>query len=182
MSDYSFLLKIYPKTVTKEQFYQVCHIAKKTATYYLEQGLIPCRDSGKRTRRFQIKTKDIVFFLEDRDRNPEKYYLPKHYDNPFLLAKERQKNKAMQENGTQKPWKLKPPNEVADYHVYLEKLFADYPDIITAQHILQVTGLSPAVSKGWCKRAEIRYVFSRGAYYLQKSGVIDYLCSLVKIE
>lgn len=84
MSDYSFLLSKYPEYVTKDQFYRICHISKNTARYYLENGFIPCIDSGKKTRRFKIAIKDIISFLEDRDENPEKYYLPNHYNNPFL--------------------------------------------------------------------------------------------------
>ena len=84
MPDYSFLLSKYPEFVTKDQFYRICHISKNTALYYIKNGFIPCIDSGKKTRRYKIAIKDIIFFLEDRDKNPEKYYLPNHYNNPFL--------------------------------------------------------------------------------------------------
>ena len=76
MADYSFLLNSYPEIVTKDQFYRICHISKKTAKYYLDNGFIPCVNSKKKTRRYKIKTQDIVSFLEDRDANPSKYYLP----------------------------------------------------------------------------------------------------------
>jgi intergrase/recombinase len=83
MSDYSFLINRYPEFVTKDQLYRICHISKKTALYYLENGVIPCIDSGKKTRRYKIAIKDIIFFLQDRDKNPEKYYLPNHFNNHF---------------------------------------------------------------------------------------------------
>ena len=61
------ILAAYPLYMTKEQMYQVCHISKRTCLFLLESGLVPCLDSGKKTRRFRIKTEDVIRFLEDRE-------------------------------------------------------------------------------------------------------------------
>ena len=50
--DYSALLMEYPEVISKEQVYRICHISKRKATWLLENGIIPCKDSGKKTRRF----------------------------------------------------------------------------------------------------------------------------------
>ena len=54
--DYSALLMEYPEVISKEQVYRICHISKRKATWLLENGIIPCKDSGKKTRRFQVRT------------------------------------------------------------------------------------------------------------------------------
>lgn len=46
--DYSYLLREYPETVSKEQLCQICHISKRKATWLLEHGYIPCEDTGKK--------------------------------------------------------------------------------------------------------------------------------------
>ena len=66
---YSEILQQYPRCMTKEQMYQVCHISKKTCLYLLESGLVPCRDSGKKTRRFTIETAAVIRYLEERELN-----------------------------------------------------------------------------------------------------------------
>ena len=33
----------------------------------MEHGVIPCKDSGKKTRRFTIKTMDVIKFLEKQE-------------------------------------------------------------------------------------------------------------------
>ena len=38
---------------------------------------MPCHDSGKKTRRYTIQTRDVVTFLCDREDNPDKYKAPK---------------------------------------------------------------------------------------------------------
>lgn len=75
-TDYSILLEQYPEVVSKDQMYKICHISKRKATWLLENGVIPCQDSGKKTRRFQIRTIDIVRYLAKRDSNPQEVSTP----------------------------------------------------------------------------------------------------------
>jgi len=175
MSDYSFLLNRYPEFVTKDQFYRICHISKNTALYYLRNGFIPCIDSGKKTRRYKIAIKDIVFFLQDRDENPEKYYLPNHYNNPFLPSEIRQYKATPRPDNYKAHYKLKGINEVRDYRQYLERQFVDYPDMLMGKQIQQITGHSTSVIISWCKSGKVKYIRHCNAYLLQKKSVISYL-------
>lgn len=175
MSDYSFLINKYPEFVTKDQFYRICHISKKTALYYLENGLIPCINSGKKTRKYKIAIKDIVFFLEDRDKDPNRYYLPNHYNNPFLPSKIRQYTPKPRTDGYKYGYKLKRMSEVTDYRKYLEQQFVDYPDMMTRSQVQQITGHSIEAILSWCKSGEVRYIRHHNAYLLQKKSVISYL-------
>ncbi|MCX7715212.1 MAG: hypothetical protein N2171_05760 [Clostridia bacterium] len=175
MSSYSFLIDRYPEYVTKDQFYKICHISKNTARYYLENGFIPCIDFGKKTRRYKIAIKDIVLFLEDRDKNPEKYYLPNHYNNPFLPGSIRRYKFKPRPDLYKYHYKLKGINEVKDYKQYLELQFADYPDMLTGKQIQQVTGHSKDTVISWCKSDKVKYIRCRNAYLLQKKSVISYL-------
>jgi hypothetical protein len=175
MADYSFLLDNYPETVAKDQFYRICHISKKTAKYYLDNGFIPCVDSKKKTRRYQIKIKDIILFLENRDTNPSKYYLPKHFDNPFLPSEQRQHRKMPRNGRYQDCYKLKGIGEVKDYLYYLKQQFAEYPDMMTAQQLRQITGHSIAVILSWCKDGKVKHIYHSSTYLVQKKSVVGYL-------
>ena len=53
-----YLRTTYPEEITKDQFYRICHISKKTASYLLESGIVPCRNSGKKTRKYIDSVKD----------------------------------------------------------------------------------------------------------------------------
>ncbi len=65
--EYSFLCDQYPEAITMDQLYRICHISKRKARWLLENGIILCKDSGKKTRRFKIKLDDVIEFLELRD-------------------------------------------------------------------------------------------------------------------
>ena len=49
-----------PETITKDQFYRICHISKQTARFLLQSGKVPCKYSGKRTRCYTIKKNDVI--------------------------------------------------------------------------------------------------------------------------
>ena len=72
-AEYKEIKRQYPKTMSKDQFYQIAHISKATALFLLKNGLVPCEDSGKKTRRYTIKTDDVIEYLKDRESHPDYY-------------------------------------------------------------------------------------------------------------
>ena len=67
--------RAYPETISKEQFYRIAHISKATALHLLQNGLVPCKDTGKKTRRYTIRTDDVRnSVLIEHD--------PPHFDRP----------------------------------------------------------------------------------------------------
>ena len=90
-TDYSALLLEYPAVISKDQLYRICHISKRKATWLLEHGVIPCKDSGKKTRRFQIYTADVVNYLITLENEPQKVAIPAGI---FTNDKNREKKKS----------------------------------------------------------------------------------------
>ena len=50
----------YPEIMNKEQMRKVCHISKRTARYLLQFNLIPHVCTGKKTRCYAIKKRDVI--------------------------------------------------------------------------------------------------------------------------
>ena len=42
----------------------------------MENGLIPCQDSGKMTRKYTIALKDVATFIDARKTNPMRFDMP----------------------------------------------------------------------------------------------------------
>ena len=76
------ILEEYPNGMTKDQFYRVARINKQHAKYLLDSGLVPCINTGKKTRKYHIATHDVITYLCDREDNPESA-------NGLLYRKER---------------------------------------------------------------------------------------------
>lgn len=133
-TDYSILLEQYPEVVSKDQMYKICHISKRKATWLLENGVIPCQDSGKKTRRFQIRTIDIVRYLAKRDSNPQEVStLGGIFNNPKANRKT-----------------IVPATQISyiDLKRYLYFKWKAVPDALVSKDISRITGIHSTKTLG----------------------------------
>ena len=164
--DYSEIEAIkaaYPKIVSKDQVYRICHISKKTALYLLESGLIPCEDSGKKTRRFRVKLEDVITYLQNREitplayKPPENYYLGKAYSH-----------------STHKKIYLLPEHE-ANARLFFEKKLRQYKDVMTTAEVSKFLGYSQKTVVEWYERKEIKCFLIKGKLAFPKEYLIDFI-------
>ena len=50
--------------VTQEQVCRMLHISKRKAKYILDNGIIPCINTGKKTRQYRVKLSDVEYYIE----------------------------------------------------------------------------------------------------------------------
>ena len=132
------ILEEYPNGMTKDQFYRVARINKQHAKYLLDSGLVPCINTGKKTRKYHIATHDVITYLCDREDNPEKYKVPAG----FYIGK----------NGCSKRHPDKPAAEIIRFnftepektglYTLWENLTVGYDDLLTTPVVSELTGYS----------------------------------------
>lgn len=140
------ILEKYPCTITLDQFYRICHIGKRKAKWILENGYIPCKDSGKRTRRFKIRTVDVVTYLQQLAQNPNLLQYPAD-----LFS-----------GGCNKPSKA-PCNPIAlsnsnEFKSYLNRIWNLSPDLLFSCDIHTITGYSPETICRWVKNGKMKSI------------------------
>lgn len=136
MKYYESIRRKYPEAVSKDQFYQIAHISKATALHLLQNGLVPCKDTGKKTRRYTIRTDDIIFYLIDRELHPEVYRAPDrwyqersgHYNSRVTYRNELTRLSE---------------EERASFRKYMEDEFCQYGDLLTIVEVAEAIGYSP---------------------------------------
>ena len=74
--EYQKILEEYPEELSKEQFYKLAHIGKRTAQFLLESGTVPSKSTGKKTRKYTISTADAICFMKNREQIMELLSLP----------------------------------------------------------------------------------------------------------
>ena len=62
--------------LSAEQICKILHISKRKCAWMLQNGMIPCKDSGKKTRRYTVLRKDLDAYIKDSTEHPEKYFIP----------------------------------------------------------------------------------------------------------
>jgi hypothetical protein len=154
--DYDKALKGYPKYMSLEQMRIACHISKKTARLLLQNGLIPCKNTGKKTHTYQIKKSAVFEYLVQRDIVPEKYILP---ENSYAYTS------VMSDIDYD-------PVIPADF-----SLFEEYPDVLSVQQAAALAGVTPATVKDWAKKKHIKAFIKNCTYHVPKLSLIEYLQS-----
>lgn len=150
-----------PDVITKDQLYRICHISKSTALYLLQSGKIPCEYTGKRTRCYKIKKEDIID-LEERKVFPESYSAPAGW------------------YGGSYPVKMKreiPPVVREDMHDFYKGLLAKYPDVLTIDDVVKLTGYVKTSVNNWCRKGHLKSFKKNGCNYIPKVYLIEFFCS-----
>jgi len=161
VSKYRYLLNQYPETVQKEQFRIICHISKRTARYLLQSGLVPCVQSGKKTRNYTIKMKDIVRYLERREIHPEKYKLPPgSYSGTYAVKP------LLPESVT--------TEELRKYYI---ESFRDIPDIVSTREAAELTGATASTVAKWIRTKKLKALSHGPAFIIPKVNLIDFMAS-----
>ena len=159
---YQQIINDYPEYVTKEQFYKIAHISKKTAQYLLQSKKVPCMESDKKTRKYKIKVSDIIVYLIDRELRPG-YYLPSCSEKAssssslFLYSK----------------MCLLTEEEKMQFHSFLINELEAFNDVLTVRDVSNVLGFSCKMISKRCAKGDIFSFLIDGKRIIPKVCLID---------
>lgn len=152
-----------PDVITKDQLYRICHISKSTALYLLQSGKIPCEYTGKRTRCYKIKKQDVIAYLQDRKVFPESYSAPAGwYSGSYPVKMQREI----------------PPIVREDMHEYYKELLSKYPDVLTVDDVVKLTGYVKTSVNNWCRKGHLKSFKKNGINHIPKVYLIEFFCSI----
>ena len=162
-----------PATITKDQFYRICHISKRHAKYLLDSGLVKCVDSGKKTRKYKIETKDVWAYLIDRELDPEKYRAPAGY---YIGNSGKPKRNSRRGQA---------PESVVIFHftdqekpgllAAWEAAAAMYNDLMSTAEVCELTGYQTQTIYRWCHSKAITGFMIQGKLLISKPTLLEFL-------
>ena len=161
MTDYSFLRDEYPEIISQDQLYRICRISKRKATWLLENGYIPCEDSGKKTRRFKIRIDDVIIYLTKLEKHPESLQTP---PGIFSSRTKYRSIKQMQE-----------PIDSDKFMIMLKKKWGVLPEALTVREITRLVGYSQSTISQWILKGKIIAVRYYSKYLIPKDYLIEYI-------
>ena len=62
--------------ISADKLYKIIHCSKRKTKYLLDNGIIPCEDTGKKTWRYRVKMSDVKTYLNNISKNKSWYYIP----------------------------------------------------------------------------------------------------------
>lgn len=153
--------------MNKEQMRIACHISKQTALYLLQFNLIPHTCTGKKTRCYAIKKRDVIDFMINREINPSRYIVPTSW---YKYG-----------NEDVKPYKIRIqpplPNDPQKTRRYYESKLAAYLDVIDVAAAVDFTGYNRRTVCQWIRVGKLKALSLLQKYMIPKCYLIDWLCS-----
>lgn len=166
-------LDALPATITKDQFYRICHISKRHAKYLLDSGLVKCVDSGKKTRKYKIEIKDVLAYLIDRELDPEKYRAPKGY----YIGNSGKPKRHISRGQAPGPVRIFQftDQEKTGLLTAWETAAADYQDLMTTAEVCELTGYQSQTIYRWCRNKAITGFIIQGKLLISKLTLLEFL-------
>lgn len=167
---YESIRREYPEVITKDQFYRIAHISKATALFLLQSGKVPCKDSGKKTRRYKIRTDDVILYLIDREINPANYRAP---DCWYKGRSGHYKSRVTYRN------ELSEMDEKTEeaFRSYITGQLDGYGDLLTVAEASEFIGYCDTSFHRWCAEKRIKAFNISGRYLIPKLCFVDFLAS-----
>jgi excisionase family DNA binding protein len=175
MNDYTVLKNQYADFLSLDELSRICRIAKRTARYLVEHGIIPAIDTGKQTWRYQIKIDDVIAYLEHRDKYGS--MIP-----PGALTS-RCKKRTNISTSTRKSFsQIVTEGEEWEIAEYFEFIYADCADVLTTEDIAQMTGLNRSTILDLAKSGHIKSIASNPKYLIPKQYLLEFVVTRRFIE
>ncbi|UWG97632.1 hypothetical protein LPY66_02010 [Dehalobacter sp. DCM] len=164
---YEYLREQYPEYVSESQLYKICHIAKRSAKYLLDNGIIPCENNGKKTRKYRIALNDIIVYLEKRDKT-----LNSMIPRGCVNSRSKTPNPARASLSA-----ILSPGSESELRSYFEYIYADYPDVVSSHDVSEMTGLNHNTVLKLLQKKEIQSLIVGTKYKIPKQFVLAFVLS-----
>lgn len=143
--------------ISQDQMRKILHISKRKAKYILDNGIIPCINTGKKTRQYRIKLSDIESFIL----------------NPYEFEKgmfNRNNNKNKSKNGYCKIDK-------ETLFAFYQELFANEKDVLTIPEVSKMIGYAPKTIYRWIDKNWLNTHLIMNKKYITKKDLFSFVIS-----
>ena len=154
------IVSAYPKTINSEQLRIILGISKRKCAWMLQNGVIPCKDTEKKTRRYTIEITDVIHYVNTVSENPYAYFIP-----PIFSAK-----KSTSE--------IRYPNELReDFSEWLTKRWCNRKETFSPKELEKLLGYEHESIRRWLNREHLKCVKAQGEEIIAKEWLITFLAN-----
>jgi hypothetical protein len=171
MENYEELKNKYPNYICLDQLYRICKIAKRSALYLIQHGIIPVTDTGKQTWQYKIALDDVITYLKNRERFGSMI--------PRRAVKSRPLKTGNNRNSFSKIIKPGQEGKIAEYFKFI---YADYDDILTMVDVAEMTGLYKSTVLKLLKTKQIKSMTNKPKYLIPKKYLLEFVVTRRFIE
>lgn len=166
MRKYEALKTQYPEYISLDQLHRICRIAKRSARYLVENGIIPATDTGNKTWRWKIAIDDVIDYLRRRDK------LGSMIPTGAVNSKE---NKNYATGNRHSFAQLVTPGREQMVVDYFAHLCTEYDDVLTVSDIVEITGLHKNSLQKFLSAGHIKSITDSPRYIIPKRYFLEFV-------
>jgi hypothetical protein len=166
MKKYESLRKQYPEYISLDHLHRICRIAKRSARYLVENGIIPATDTGRKTWRWEIAIDDVIEYLRRRDKVGS--MIPTGAVNS-------KKNKNYATGNRSSFGQIVQPGQERTVAQYFAHICAEYCDVLSTDDIADIIGLQKNSILRLLKAGHIKSLVSSPRYIIPKPYLLEFV-------
>lgn len=163
--DREAIRKSYPNVLSLEKVRRILGISKRKAAWMLQNGIIKCENTGKKTRQYRVKLTDLFRYLDKYEQGDPSVMTPIGKFNAKKTKNERPR--------IPREIYSKPPD---DFRLWLEDEWYAESDLLHIKDISRITGYHENTVQKWLKDKKIRSVWTQNLLISSKTWLIDFYC------
>ena len=140
--------------LSADQTRRLLHISKRKCAWMLQNGIIPCTVSGKKTHCYRVRREDVQTFAS---RSTE-------YVTPVTFTANRE------------PAARQSPTPPEEFRPWLDDYWYDLDNILSPPDVERATGYSQTAVSRWISSGELRSVTAHGSILIVRDWLIDFMC------
>ena len=165
------MLSNLPQVLSGEQVRCALHISKRKCAWMLNNGYIKCKNSGKKSRKYTVLKSDLIEFIEESKRCPEKYVLP---CGEFSSGSKNAAICVTSQIGLPAPL---PDIDVDAFREWLDTEFSCLPDALTVQEVADTTGYNKHSVERWIRNGHLKCVNVQGGVKIVPiAWLVEFYC------
>lgn len=161
------MLSNLPQVLSGEQVRCALHISKRKCAWMLNNGFIKCQNTGKRTRKYTVLKEDLITYIEDSTKHPEKYVTPYAEFSTAKYGSARQPR--LRKTGF-------PSSLPSEFRPWLEQEFEQVPDALTILQVITITGYTDNTVNRWLRRGWLKSAQIQTRRIIAKEWLMDFYC------
>lgn len=173
-SKYQTLREEYPANISLDQLSKICRIAKRSAKYLVDHGIIPYQDTGKRTWRYKISLEDVITYLHRREQVGSMI--------PGGAVTSRKPYKERVASSRKCFAQLVTPGHESEIADYFSFIYSECDDLLTAVDIVEMIGLEKGTVLKLLGAGYIKYIERSPKYLIPKQYLLEFVVTPRFIE
>jgi hypothetical protein len=162
---YENLRKQYPEYISLDQFRVICHVAKRSARFLVEHGIVPSIDTGRKTWRYKIAIEDTISYLQRREKFGS------------MIPSGSVSSRTPYQNKSKPLMSIMAEKDINIIILYFEQVYANYDDVLSVSDVAEMTGLCKKTIMDFLKSGEIKSITNHPSYIIPKKYLLDFVSS-----